>query len=295
MSDDSEIKKYIKKLEARIEALEKSAEDRVHNFSDKWFKRSSTDAAPPKTAETHGANELRMVLMGPPGAGKGTQSMKIKDKYCICHLATGDMLRAQVAQKTPLGKAAKKIMDAGGLVSDDIMVNMIQQEITQNPECQNGFILDGFPRTVPQAEKLDSMLESKNTHLDHAVELRIPDALLVSRITGRLIHPASGRTYHLTNHPPKVPMKDDVTGDPLIQRSDDNAETLKKRLGSYHDMTTPVVEYYKKRGIWSPVDAAQSQDAVWASLSAIFSKSAPKEVNAKPHEGGVLERLGMRK
>jgi adenylate kinase len=154
MSDDSEIKKYIKKLEARIEALEKSAEDRVHNFSDKWFKRSSTDAAPPKTTEAHGANELRMVLMGPPGAGmfstcqlssvvlsllgKGTQSMKIKDKYCICHLATGDMLRAQVAQKTPLGKAAKKIMDAGGLVSDDIMVNMIQQEITQNPECQNG-------------------------------------------------------------------------------------------------------------------------------------------------------------
>lgn len=181
------------------------------------------------------------------------------------------MLRSQVAQKTALGKAAKKIMDAGGLVSDDIMVNMIQQEISENPECQKGyypvfisqvkcrFILDGFPRTVPQAEKLDSMLDSKNTKLDHAVgitrqttrlmlELRIPDALLVSRITGRLIHQASGRTYHLTNHPPKVPMKDDVTGEPLIQRSDDNAETLKKRLASYHDMTTPVVEYYKKRG-----------------------------------------------
>lgn len=199
-SNESDLKKYIHKLEARIEALEKSAEDRMHSFGGKWFKRS-TPQETAKQTDSHGERELRMVLMGPPGAGtfphtiafslcsigdvntvsgKGTQSLSIKNKYCICHLATGDMLRAQVAQKTALGKAAKKIMDAGGLVSDEIMVNMIQQEITENPACQNGyitqqygansrFILDGFPRTVPQAERLDSMLESKHTHLDHAV------------------------------------------------------------------------------------------------------------------------------
>jgi adenylate kinase len=157
MPEESELKKYIHKLEARIEALEKKAEDRMHNLSDKWFKKTPSETVQ-KTTDTHSANELRMVLMGPPGAGtspiqlsfsvdvtdyvcvgKGTQSLKIKDKYCICHLATGDMLRAQVAKKTSLGKAAKKIMDAGGLVSDDIMVNMIQQEITENPECQNGY------------------------------------------------------------------------------------------------------------------------------------------------------------
>ena len=155
--DESDLKAYIRKLEARIEALEKSAEDKVHNFSERWFKRQSTDK--PKATQVHADGELRMVLMGPPGAGtslqlpdvfgagrftdyhvgKGTQSLNIKNKYCICHLATGDMLRAQVAQKTSLGKAAKKIMDQGGLVSDDIMVNMIQQEITENPGCQNGY------------------------------------------------------------------------------------------------------------------------------------------------------------
>lgn len=157
-SDESDLKTYIHKLEARIEALEKSAEERMHSFSEKWFKRSpSQSTETTKSAlESHGDRELRMVLMGPPGAGisplsppamavliaylgKGTQSISIKNKYCICHLATGDMLRAQVAQKTALGKAAKKIMDAGGLVSDEIMVNMIQQELTENPKCQNGY------------------------------------------------------------------------------------------------------------------------------------------------------------
>lgn len=215
---------------------------------------------------------LRMVIMGPPGAGKGTQSQKIKDKYCICHLATGDMLRSQVASKTKLGLEAKKIMDSGGLVSDEIMVGMIQSELHNNPECKNGFILDGFPRTVPQATKLDSMLKEDNKKLDHAIEFVIDDNLLVSRVTGRLIHPASGRTYHRIFSPPKIPGKDDVTGEPLIQRSDDNEATLKKRLANYHKQTTPVVEYYKKKSIWSSVDASQSQNVVWASLLAIFDK-----------------------
>ncbi|WOO84791.1 Adenylate kinase [Vanrija pseudolonga] len=212
----------------------------------------------------------KLILIGPPGAGKGTQAPAISEKYCVCHLATGDMLRSQVQRQTELGKAAKKIMDAGGLVSDDIMVNMIKSELENNKECANGFILDGFPRTVPQAEKLDGMLTAKGKKIDHAIELKIPDALLISRITGRLIHPASGRSYHREFNPPKKAMTDDITGEPLIQRSDDNAETLQKRLKTYHQQTGPVVDYYRKTGVWSPVDAAQSPKLVWGSISAIL-------------------------
>ena len=171
---------------------------------------------------------VRMVLIGPPGAGKGTQAPNLKEKFCACHLATGDMLRAQVAAKTALGVEAKKIMDQGGLVSDEIMVNMIKSELENNQECSKGFILDGFPRTIPQAEKLDSMLESRKTPLEKAVELKIDDELLVARITGRLVHPASGRSYHKLFNPPKKDMTDDVTGEPLVQRSDDNEDALKR-------------------------------------------------------------------
>ena len=156
-----------------------------------------------------------MILIGPPGAGKGTQAPKILEKYNnrVCHLATGDMLRDQVSKKTDLGVKAKKIMDEGGLVSDDIMIGMIQQQLENNKACVKGFIPDGFPRTVPQAEKLDEMLVAKQQQLQHAIELKIEDQLLISRITGRLIHPASGRSYHKEFNPPKKPMKDDITGD----------------------------------------------------------------------------------
>ncbi|RJE19244.1 hypothetical protein PHISCL_08411 [Aspergillus sclerotialis] len=216
------------------------------------------------------SEQMRIILMGPPGAGKGTQAPQIKDKYCVCHLATGDMLRSQVAKQTALGKEAKTIMDQGGLVSDEIMVNMIKSELDNNAECKNGFILDGFPRTVAQAERLDSMLESRKQKLQHAIELQIDDALLVARITGRLVHPASGRSYHKIFNPPKEAMKDDVTGEPLIQRSDDNADTLKKRLATYHAQTTPVVDYYKKTGIWKGIDASQEPGQVWKSLLSVF-------------------------
>ncbi|EWY86491.1 adenylate kinase 1 [Fusarium oxysporum NRRL 32931] len=216
--------------------------------------------------------DIRMILIGPPGAGKGTQAPKIKERFSCCHLATGDMLRSQVAKKTPLGVEAKKIMDAGGLVSDDIMIGMIKEELNSNKECQGGFILDGFPRTVPQAESLDAMLTERNQKLQHAVELQIDDSLLVARITGRLVHPASGRSYHTTFNPPKEYMKDDITGEPLIQRSDDNAEALKKRLVTYHKQTAPVVGYYKKTGIWSGLDASQEPGQVWKNMLKVLNE-----------------------
>ncbi|KAJ5145667.1 adenylate kinase [Penicillium bovifimosum] len=220
----------------------------------------------PKSA----AEQMRIILMGPPGAGKGTQAPKLKEKYCACHLATGDMLRSQVAKKSELGKEAKKIMDQGGLVSDEIMINMIKSELDNNAECKNGFILDGFPRTVAQAERLDDMLVARDQTLQHAIELQIDDSLLVARITGRLVHPSSGRSYHKIFNPPKEDMKDDVSGEPLIQRSDDNADTLTKRLATYHAQTTPVVEYYKKTGIWRGIDASQEPGQVWKSILGVF-------------------------
>ncbi|KAK0474024.1 adenylate kinase 1 [Armillaria novae-zelandiae] len=217
------------------------------------------------------AQQLRTILIGPPGAGKGTQAPRIREQFCVCHLATGDMLREQVTAKTALGVEAKKIMDAGGLVSDEIMVGMIKDQLENNKECKNGFVLDGFPRTVPQAKKLDGMLEARKEKLDSVVQLQIDDQLLISRITGRLIHPASGRSYHKEFHPPKKPMTDDITGEPLIQRSDDNVETLKKRLGSFHSMTGPVVEYYRVKGLWHGIDAAQSPSVVWDNLRKVFT------------------------
>ncbi|KAK4940268.1 adenylate kinase [Elasticomyces elasticus] len=266
------LKDHIHKLEARIWELEQ----RMTGGGSTSSKESKTDA-------------MRMILIGPPGAGKGTQAPRIKEKYCVCHLATGDMLRAQVAKKTPLGREAKKIMDQGGLVSDDIMINMIKNELETNRECANGFILDGFPRTVTQAEGLDSMLQAESKPLKHAVELQIDDGLLVSRITGRLVHPASGRSYHKVFNPPKETMKDDVTGEPLIQRTDDNAETLKKRLGTYHQQTAPVVGYYKTKGIWSGIDASQDPDHVWKSLLGVFGDSKSSSTS-----GSILSKIGLR-
>ncbi|KIM49577.1 hypothetical protein M413DRAFT_61232 [Hebeloma cylindrosporum] len=241
----------------------------VSQLNEKIASLESKAKPPVKTP----AQQLRTILVGPPGAGKGTQAPRIRDEFCVCHLATGDMLREQVQQKTPLGVEAKKIMDAGGLVSDDIMVNMIKDQLDNNKSCKNGFVLDGFPRTVPQAQKLDGMLTARGEKLDSVVQLLIDDQLLISRITGRLIHAPSGRTYHKTFSPPKKPGVDDVTGESLIQRSDDNVETLTKRLASFHAQTGPVVDYYKAKGLWHGIDASQSPKVVWDNMRKIFVSS----------------------
>ncbi|BFZ55562.1 Adenylate kinase [Savitreella phatthalungensis] len=278
MSIESELQRTIQALHDRVEALEQK------------LGAAANHASAHGTQKKNVSEQLRMILMGPPGAGKGTQAPAIKDKFVVCHLATGDMLRSQVSQKTKLGLEAKKIMEAGGLVSDEIVISMIKDEISNNSECRGGFILDGFPRTIPQAEKLDSMLDERGQQLNHAVELKIDDSLLVSRITGRLVHPASGRSYHKEFNPPKKPMTDDVTGEPLIQRADDNADTLKKRLSTYHSQTSPIVAYYAKKGIHSEIDAAQDPKKVWADILRVFDKG-PAAGNST---SSILTKLGVK-
>jgi adenylate kinase len=184
---------------------------------------------------------MRLVLVGCPGAGKGTQAKFIKEKYHIVQISTGDMLRAASRAGTPLGLQVKQIMDEGRLVSDDIMIELVKTRIAEQ-DCAAGFLLDGFPRTIPQAQAL----EENSVHLDYIVEISVADAELINRLSGRRVHPGSGRVYHLDHNPPKVAGIDDVTGEPLIQRPDDEEETVRKRLEIYHHQTEPLLEFYKK-------------------------------------------------
>ena len=183
---------------------------------------------------------MRLILLGAPGAGKGTQANLIREKFNIPQISTGDMLRAAVKAGTPLGVAAKKVMDAGGLVSDDIIINLVKERIKE-PDCANGFLFDGFPRTIPQAQSM----KDADIGIDYVVEIEVPDADIIQRMDGRRVHSASGRTYHIIFNPPKVPGKDDVTGEDLVQRPDDQAATVTRRLEIYHEQTKPLVEYYQ--------------------------------------------------
>mmetsp|Transcript_26588 Transcript_26588/g.25455 ORF Transcript_26588/g.25455 Transcript_26588/m.25455 type:complete len:243 (+) Transcript_26588:85-813(+) len=187
--------------------------------------------------------EKRTIFFGPPGAGKGTQAPKIKEEYCLCHLSTGDMLREAVKAGTEMGVKAKSIMDAGKLVGDDVVAGIVAEAI-KGPECNKGFILDGFPRTVEQAKILDGLLAQQKVSVDKVINLDIADELLIKRVTGRLIHASSGRTYNIYFNPPKVEGKDDVTGEPLMKRGDDTEEKLQTRLDEFHNKTTPVLDYY---------------------------------------------------
>lgn len=186
---------------------------------------------------------MRLILLGPPGAGKGTQANYIKEKYNIPQISTGDMLRAAVKAGTPLGIAAKKVMDSGGLVSDDIIIGLVKDRLTQ-PDCANGYLFDGFPRTVPQADAM----KDAGVAIDYVLEIDVPDEAIVERMSGRRVHPASGRTYHVKFNPPKVEGRDDLTGEELIQRDDDKEETVTKRLAVYHEQTEVLVRYY---GNWA--------------------------------------------
>lgn len=182
---------------------------------------------------------MRLILLGPPGAGKGTQASFITKSFGIPQISTGDMLRAAVKAQTPLGIEAKKVMDSGGLVSDDIIIGLVKDRLTQ-PDCQKGYLFDGFPRTIPQADAL----KNADVTLDFVIEIDVPEDNIIERMSGRRVHLASGRTYHIKYNPPKQEGIDDITGEPLVQRDDDKEQTVRHRLAVYRDQTSPLVEYY---------------------------------------------------
>lgn len=210
---------------------------------------------------------MRLILLGAPGAGKGTQATFIKEKFNIPQISTGDMLRAAVKAGTQLGLEAKKFMDAGGLVPDEVIIGLVKERI-KDADCQNGFLFDGFPRTIPQAEAM----KQAGVMIDYVVEIDVPDEAIVERMSGRRSHPASGRTYHVTFNPPKVAGKDDVTGEDLVQRDDDKEEVVKKRLEVYHDQTIQLVGYYSD---WANSGAGGAPKYV--RVSGIGEMSAIKE------------------
>ena len=211
---------------------------------------------------------MRLILLGPPGAGKGTQANFIKEKFGIPQISTGDMLRAAVKAGTPLGVEAKKVMHAGGLVSDDIIIGLVQDRL-QQPDCAAGYMFDGFPRTIPQAEAM----KAAGVQIDFVLEIDVPDSDIIERMGGRRVHLSSGRTYHVRFNPPKADGKDDVTGEALIQRDDDKEETVRKRLDVYHSQTKPLVEYYSK---W-----AAAGDAKAPKYRKILGQGAVEEITRR--------------
>lgn len=213
---------------------------------------------------------MRIILLGAPGAGKGTQAQFLMSKYGIPQISTGDMLRAAIKEGTELGKEAKKVMDAGQLVSDELIIGLVKERISKE-DCANGFLLDGFPRTIPQADAM----KDAGIEVDYCLEFDVPDEVIVDRMSGRRVHPGSGRVYHLVYNPPKVEGKDDETGEELVIRPDDEAETVRKRLGVYHEQTQPLVDYYKAEADagntkFATIDGTQAVEAVSEKLAALL-------------------------
>jgi len=209
---------------------------------------------------------MRLVLLGCPGVGKGTQARFISERYGIASISTGDMLRVTMSAGTPLGHQVAEVVNAGHLVPDDMMIELVRQRL-QAPDCARGFLLDGFPRTIPQAEALAAI----PVLLDRVLEIRVPDEVLVERLSGRRVHPASGRVYHIRHQPPRVAGIDDVTGEPLVHRVDDEEGTVRKRLALYHQQTEPLVEYYGDQGILTVIDGTDSVTGVTRHIFEVLS------------------------
>lgn len=208
---------------------------------------------------------MRLILLGPPGAGKGTQATYVKEAFGIPQISTGDMLRAAVKAGTPLGLAAKKVMDSGALVSDDIIIALVRDRLRE-PDCAKGYLFDGFPRTIPQAQAM----RDSGVAINHVVEIAVPDDAIVERLSGRRTHLSSGRTYHVKFNPPKIAGLDDITGEPLVQRDDDSEATIRNRLAVYQSQTRPLVDYYHQLAregdaqapVYRRVDGSQSVERV---------------------------------
>jgi len=215
---------------------------------------------------------IRVVLIGPPAAGKGTAAERLKSEYCLCHLSTGEMLREEIRKETKEGLLIEHYVSKGILVPDRIIIDLIRQKISDGA-CAKGMILDGFPRTLPQAVVLDQILAEDNEELTHVIEFKIDFDLLIERASGRRIHPASGRTYHVKFNPPKVPDVDDITGEPLIKRKDDDENILRERLNSYSKETKPILKFYKTQGILNTVDSSHSIDETWRSVADIIENN----------------------
>ena len=214
---------------------------------------------------------MRLILLGPPGAGKGTQAGFITSRFGIPQISTGDMLRAAIKAGTPVGMAAKKVMDAGALVPDDVIIGLVTERLRQ-PDCRPGYLFDGFPRTIPQAEAM----RSAGVPIDYVLEIDVPDHEIIARMSGRRVHLASGRTYHVSFNPPKVAGRDDVTGEPLIQRDDDREDTVRKRLAVYHSQTRPLIDYYMR---W-----ADSGDPAAPAYRRISGLGGVDEISARAFE-----------